>query len=46
MLEDSDKKLIDDIVALSRVPTTTHRLREQILNLPNCMKMRKKTPKK
>jgi signal transduction histidine kinase len=46
MLEDSDKKLIDDIVALSRVPTTTHRLREQILKLAKLYEDEKKNTQK
>jgi len=46
MLEDSDKKLIDEITILSRMPTTTHKLREQIQKLAQLYEQEKKNTQK
>ena len=46
MLEDSDKKLIDEIILLSHMPTPTNKLREQIFKLIELYKQEKKNTQK
>jgi signal transduction histidine kinase len=46
MLEDSDKKLIDEIILLSHMQTPTNKLREQIFKLIELYKQEKKNTQK